>query len=173
LLRASRPELAIIDRDTRDAVQAVLTVHARNYKARTVPHGNTDYLLTGLLRCGCGGAPMQIMGGSAQRYYRCVANRKRGTCSNRLSVREGLTRARILEAVSGALATPKAIAYCASAFAERVFRLRALTVQSARTALRTYFKGGTITMTPEPLGDGQAYVSRAEFLPLVLLNQNA
>jgi hypothetical protein len=60
---------------------------------------------------------------------------------------------------------------------ERVFQLRALTessdVQGARSALRTYFKGGTITMTPEPLGDGQAYVSPAEFLPLVLLNQNA
>lgn len=60
---------------------------------------------------------------------------------------------------------------------ERVFQLRALAessdVQSARAALKGYLKGGTITMTPEPHGDGQAYVARAEFLPLVFLTENA
>jgi hypothetical protein len=60
---------------------------------------------------------------------------------------------------------------------ERVFELRALAessvAQSARVALRSDFKGGTITMTPEPFGDGQAYVARAELLPLFLLIQNA
>src|SRR5690349_13574462 len=59
----------------------------------------------------------------------------------------------------------------------RVFELRALAessdVQSARAALRNYIKGGTITTTPESFGDGQAYVARAEFLPLVLLTQDA
>lgn len=43
---------------------------------------------------------MQISGGSPHRYYRCVSNRKRGVCPNRLSVRETLTRQRILEASS-------------------------------------------------------------------------
>jgi hypothetical protein len=28
-------------------------------------------------------------------------------------------------------------------------------------------------MTPEPFGDGQAYVARADLLPLVFLTQNA
>ena len=28
--------------------------------------------------------------------------------------------------------------------------------QSARTALQGYFQGGTVTMTPEPHGGGQA-----------------
>jgi site-specific DNA recombinase len=198
---------------------------------------------------------MQIMGGSSERYYRCVANRKRGTCSNRLSVREGLTRTRILAAVSDALATPKAIAYVRQRLAERagslsrdashelaessarlqrteervrglitmqadgdrspmvaqmradleaqathersaiadfralasapirlppvdllterVLSLRALSeskdVQSARAALRSYFKDGVITMTPEPHGDGLAYVARGEFMPFALL----
>jgi hypothetical protein len=32
-------------------------------------------------------------------------------------------------------------------------------------------KGGTITLTPEPVGDAQAYVARAEFMPLVLLSK--
>ena len=38
-------------------------------------------------------------------------------------------------------------------------------VQSARAALRSYFKDGAITMTPEPNGDGLAYVARGEFMP--------
>jgi DNA invertase Pin-like site-specific DNA recombinase len=259
VLRTIRPELAIVDRPTWDAVQALLTDHAKSYKARAVPHGKTSYLLTGLLRCGCCGAAMQIMGGSTERYYRCVANRKRGTCSNRLSVRERLTRTRILAAVSEALATPKAIAYVRQRIAERagslsrdagrelgvrsarlerteerirglitmqadgdrspmvaqmradlesqaaqeraaIADLRAVTsapirlppvdlltervlslrllsesmdVQSARKALQSYFRGGTITMTPEPHGDGQAYVARGEFMPLALLMDKA
>jgi hypothetical protein len=56
---------------------------------------------------------------------------------------------------------------------ERVFALRALAesedVQGARAALQSYFEGGTITMTPEPHGDGQAYVARGNFMPLALL----
>jgi site-specific DNA recombinase len=120
VLRDQRPDLAIVDRQTWDAVQAMLAEHARKYKARAVPHGKTNYLLTGLLRCACCGAPMQITGGSSERYYRCVSNRKRGTCSNRLSVRERLTRERILEAIRQALETPNAIAYVRQRFAERV-----------------------------------------------------
>ncbi len=255
VLRGTRPELAIVDCETWNAVQALLTDHASKYKARALPHGKTSYLLTGLLRCGCCGAAMQIMGGSSDRYYRCAANRKRGTCANRQSVREGVTRTRILAALSEALATPKAIAYVRQRLAERagsvsrdasrelaertarlerteerirgiitmqadgdrspmvaqmradleaqaaqertaiadlrtlssapirlppldllterVLSLRALTeskdMQSARTALRTYFKDGTITMTPEPHGDGFAYVARGDFMPLALL----
>ena len=60
---------------------------------------------------------------------------------------------------------------------ERVLALRALTessdVDGARAALRRYLKGGEITLTPELFGDGQAYTARAEFLPLVLLTENA
>jgi hypothetical protein len=52
---------------------------------------------------------------------------------------------------------------------ERVLQLRALTesadVQSARAALRRYLRGGEITLMP----DGDAYLARAEFVPLALL----
>jgi hypothetical protein len=206
-------------------------------------------------RCGYCGAAMQITGGSSERYYRCVSNRKRGTCTNRLSVRERLTRQQILEAIRQALETPSAIAYVRQRFAERigaisrdasrelaersarlertderirgiilmqadgdrspmvaqmrhdleaqaadersavaelrtqtsapirlppldllterVFALRALAetedVQAARAALQSYFAGSTITMTPEPHGEGQAYVARGNFMPLALL----
>ncbi len=162
VLRTNRPELTVVDRQTWDAVQALLAKHAKNYKARAVPHGRTNYLLTGLLRCGCCGAPMQIMGGSTERYYRCVANRKRGTCSNRLSVREGLTRTRILAAVSEALATPKAIAYVRQRLAERAGSLsrdagREVAERSGRLERTEERVRGLITMQAE--GDRSPMVS--------------
>lgn len=259
VLRDFRPDLAIVDRSTWDAVQLRLVDHARKYKARNIPHQKTGYLLTGLLKCACCGALMQISGGSPHRYYRCVSNRKRGVCTNRLSVRETLARQRVLEAISSAIASPAAIAHIRhrlterlgsrsrdiaaeleervarlkrveervrglivmqadgdrspmvaempadfevqaqaerlavqdlrsqadapidlpplDLITERVLSLRALSessdVDGARAALRRYLKDGEITITPEPYGDGFAYVARAEFLPLVFLTENA
>jgi hypothetical protein len=97
---------------------------------------------------------MQIMGGRGERYYRCVANRKRGTCSNRLSVREGLTRTRVLTAVSEALATPNAIAYVRQRLAERAGALsrdagRDVTERSARLERTEERVRGLITMQAE------------------------
>jgi hypothetical protein len=60
---------------------------------------------------------------------------------------------------------------------ERVLGLKALTesadVDGARATLRRYLKDGQITLTPEPFGDAQAYTTRAEFLPLVMLTDKA
>jgi len=120
VLRDERLELAIVECAVWDAVQARLLAHAEDYKARAIPHRKTDYLLTGLLKCGCCGALMQISGGSPYRYYRCVSNRKRGVCTNRLSVRETLTKQRLLEAISGAIASPEAVAYVRRRLAERL-----------------------------------------------------
>ena len=260
VLRELRVDLAIIDRGTWDAVQARLSEHAKNYNARAIPHiDRTQYLLTGLLKCGCCGGFMQISGGSPHRYYRCVSNRKRGVCANRLSVRESLTRERVLGAIASAVASPAAAAHVrhrlaerlgsrsreagseladrtarlkriedrirgiivmqadgdrsplvaqmradfeaqaqteraaidelrsqvegpirlppADLITERVLALKALAespdVDGARAALRRYLKGGTITLTPEPFGDAQAYAARAEFMPLVMLSENA
>jgi hypothetical protein len=64
-----RPDLAIVDRATWDAVQAKIEEHARAYNAGAVPRRKTSYLPTGMLKCGCCGALMQINGGSTQRYY--------------------------------------------------------------------------------------------------------
>jgi site-specific DNA recombinase len=120
VLRDERPELAIVDRATWDAVQIRMSEHAQDYKARAIPHQKTGYLLTGLLKCACCGALMQISGGSPYRYYRCVSNRKRGVCANRLSVRETLTRQRILEAISSAVASPDAADHIRHRLAERL-----------------------------------------------------
>src|SRR3954468_2638613 len=74
VLHDDRPDLAIVDRATWDAVQAKIEEHTRAYNAGAVPRRKTSYLLTGMLKCGCCGALMQINGGSTQRYYRCTAN---------------------------------------------------------------------------------------------------
>jgi site-specific DNA recombinase len=259
VLRDELPELAIVDLATWNAVQVRLNEHAQDYKARAIPHQKTGYLLTGLLKCACCGALMQISGGSPHRYYRCVSNRKRGVCSNRLSVRETLTRQRILEAISSAVASPDAADHIRHRLAERlgsfsrdiatelgertarlqrveervrglivmqaegdrspmvgqmradleaqaqaeraalanlrtqadapirlppvdliterVLALQALTespdVDGARAALRRYLKDGEITLTPERFEGRETYVTRAEFLPLVFLTENA
>lgn len=120
VLRDERPELAIVERAVWDAVQARLLAHAGDYKARAIPHRKTEYLLTGLLKCGCCGGLMQISGGSPHRYYRCVSNRKRGVCVNRLSVRETLTKQRLLSALGEAIASPEAIAHVRHRLAERL-----------------------------------------------------
>jgi hypothetical protein len=80
---------------------------------------------------------MQISGGSPHRYYRCVANRKRGVCANRLSVRETLTRERILGAISHAIATLESAAYVRHRLAERMGSLsRAVDAELAEHAAR-------------------------------------
>jgi len=105
VLTAERPELAIVERDTWDRVQARLAQHSK--PSASAPKRRTVYLFSSLLRCGVCGALLEISSGSSDRYYRCSASRKRGTCENRLSVRESLTRTRLVEAVRQTLFGPR------------------------------------------------------------------
>jgi hypothetical protein len=66
------------------------------------------------------GSLLEISSGSSDRYYRCSASRKRGTCQNRLSVRESLTRARLGEAIRETLTAPDLIADIRKRLAERL-----------------------------------------------------
>src|SRR4051794_27446875 len=49
--------------------------------------------------------------------------KKRGTCSNRLSVREDVVRTRILQAMRDRLSSPSAVAYLRKRIAERLGEL--------------------------------------------------
>ncbi|HKO47442.1 MAG TPA: recombinase family protein [Polyangiaceae bacterium] len=118
VLTAERPELAIVERETWDRVQARLLGNARS--TSPTPKRRTTYLLSSLLRCGVCGALLEISSGSSDRYYRCSASRKRGTCENRLSVRESLTRTRVIEGVRETLAGPKVAADVRKRLAERL-----------------------------------------------------
>lgn len=109
LVEAKFAELAIIDRELWDNVQAKLSTHADRYARREVSDRKSSYLLTGLLRCGRCGGLMQIAGGTHARY-RCAANSKRGTCDNSLSIREATIRGALVRAMSEGLAKPENLA---------------------------------------------------------------
>lgn len=100
-----REHLRIIDEATWEAVQARLgAVRAHYVKADgagkpTVQGKPSAYLLSGLMVCGDCGALMFVNGGTKYRRYRCTANARRGTCANRVTVKEWVARTRIVAAI--------------------------------------------------------------------------
>ncbi len=113
---SERPELRIIDAGLWDAVRARLAATKRKYttgsKERVAVSGRkSSYLLSGILVCDVCGGPMTIHGGTSARYYRCSANRTKGTCENALSVREEVIRTEILDVLRQELLTPERIAF--------------------------------------------------------------
>lgn len=120
VIRIMRPELAIIDHHTWDAVQLRHADAAVRYGASVrTPKRPTSYLLSTLLVCDMCGSPMEIAGGSPGRErYRCSRNRKRGTCSNALSVREANARASVLTGLRRALTSPATLEHVRTYLAE-------------------------------------------------------
>lgn len=104
VMRFERPDLRIIEELRWNEVQARLQMTKRKYtkgrnrrpKGRARPPRKSPYVLSGLLYCGECDAPMTIVGGSSAAYYRCSDERKKGTCKNKLSVREEVARSGIL-----------------------------------------------------------------------------
>ena len=115
ILRQKYPERRIIEQQIFDAVQRRLgEIRACYAKGGNGQSGRrTTYPFSGILHCGECGAPMVIFSGSHQRYYRCSANAKRGTCANKLSVREDVVRAGVLGELRRRLTSPEAVAYLA------------------------------------------------------------
>ncbi len=123
VVKVDRPDLAVVDGELWDRVQSRIAANAEAYKssnASRAPRRRTPYLLSSLLRCGSCGALMDLSGGSPHRYYRCVANRKRGTCENQLSVRETVARERILAAVAQTVQGDAAVQHIRKRLAKRL-----------------------------------------------------
>jgi DNA invertase Pin-like site-specific DNA recombinase len=78
------------------------------------------YALSGLLRCGVCGAPMTIHGGSSASYYRCSDQKKRGTCSNAVSLREDVMREALMGALRNRYGKPSAVMYLRKKIAEQL-----------------------------------------------------
>jgi DNA invertase Pin-like site-specific DNA recombinase len=122
------PERCIIDADTWNAVQARLaSVRACYVKPKdgqpkgAVQSGRRNaYPLSGLLYCGVCGAPMTIHAGTSARYYRCSDQKKRGTCSNKLPLREDIAKARLYEAFDARYRNPLAVLYLRQQIAQRL-----------------------------------------------------
>jgi hypothetical protein len=87
-------------------------------KGRAVTGRQNNYVLSGLLKCGCCGAPMTMHGGTSANYYRCSDQKKRGTCSNKLSLREDVAKRCLMGALRDRYAKPSAVAYLRKKMAE-------------------------------------------------------
>ena len=66
---------------------------------------------------------MDIHGGTNANYYRCVDQKKRGTCHNKLSLREDLAKRRLLDVVEQRYRNPDAILYLRKRIAEKLGEL--------------------------------------------------
>jgi len=136
VLRSTHPDRRIIDEATWEAVQtrlaevrACYTKKGNGPSASATSGRRNTYLLSGLLRCGVCGGPMTISAGTSAAYYRCSDQWKRGTCSNKLSLREDVARRRILGALADRFRTPNALTHIRKKIAEHL-GLRARTVNA-------------------------------------------
>ncbi len=124
VMTMERPELRIIEASVWTEVQARLAAVRRNYTKRKREGGivrkPTKYLLSGLLVCAQCGAPMSISAGSNAAYYRCQGNRTKGTCPNRVSVREDVARRRVLKGIQEYMLSDEGIAQFRKRIAEEL-----------------------------------------------------
>ncbi len=63
---------------------------------------------------------MTIHAGTSARYYRCSDEKKRGTCANKLSLREDVAKQRLLDALHARYAAPSAVSYLRKKIAEHL-----------------------------------------------------
>ncbi len=130
IIRQHRPELVLVSQELWDEVHVRAQSVSRTYTqgAGGAPKGRAtgrknDYLLSGLLVCGLCGAAMTITKGTSAHYYKCGDYKKRGTCSNRKTLREDVARQRILQAVYERYRTPEAIAFLRQAIVDEIGRM--------------------------------------------------
>ena len=125
VITMERPELRIIDADTWAEVQNRLKAIHRKYtqgstKERVINPKRSSYLLSGLLVCDACSAPMSIHAGTSAAYYRCSANRTKGTCNSSVSVKEEVVRREVLGAIRQRLRSKDGIAFVRKRIAEEL-----------------------------------------------------
>ena len=117
---------AIIDRETFDRAQAILD--KRKACGDRKRGRNPDYILSGILRCTCGGAltPASTRAkGKEYRYYRCVTRDRFGTeACNAQPLPAGAIEEFVVEQMRGAVATPDMAAQVEEELLARVEVLR-------------------------------------------------
>jgi site-specific DNA recombinase len=120
------PELAIVDREIWDRIQARMTRRTRGDE-RTTRQGQRTYLTSGLLRCGVCGGPLSVRSAKAKggvRYvnFGCTAHSSRGgsICSNASTISEKKITEALIGALHEVLSGPEVQEAFARAFARRV-----------------------------------------------------
>jgi site-specific DNA recombinase len=102
-VQVSVPDLRIVSDALWTAVQDEFARRSRPRDARS-PAGKprAKHLLSGLIKCGICGSNFTISG---KDYYRCAAEKERGSCGNAFSVRKGALERATLDALKHDLLT--------------------------------------------------------------------
>ena len=91
------------------------------------------FLLTGLLRCGCCGAPYAVI---ARDRFGCSSYRSKGTCTNAYSINRRRIEARVLAALQTRMLAPELVAHFIRTFEAEIAR-RQKTAGSTQARLQS------------------------------------
>jgi hypothetical protein len=124
------PELRIVDQQLWDAVKArqreVRLEIGRNESGNALNRAHRrEFLLSGLLTCGCCGGGYTIM---AKDRYGCATRRIKGTCDNSKTISRDRVEQRVLGGLRDRLLAPELVAEFVRAFAEEMAELSRQTV---------------------------------------------
>ena len=120
------PELRILDQDVWDAArtrQANITyTMARNEAGHVLNRAHRrQFLLSGLLTCGCCGGVMTVTG---KDRYGCATRRSKGTCTNTHTINRQRIETRVLSALRERMITPDLVTEFIRTFDGELARLR-------------------------------------------------
>lgn len=168
-ITTEHPELAIVDRQTWDAVQARLQRRSGRGQGRRGPGRPIRNLLSGLLRCPECGGPIVVVDATA---YGCSTAKERRTCSNRLRLPRGHAERAVLKGVQEQLLTEEAFeafrrAYAAAAAQlrpdETLLRRRLADAERVHQNVMTAIREGIITpSTKAELQRAEAEIAAAQ-----------
>jgi site-specific DNA recombinase len=121
------PELRIIEDETWLEVQALQEGRSRPTRPDKGPspdwrHRRPKRLFSGLIKCASCGGGMTLI---SRVYYGCAANRNKGTCDNRLTLRLDRLEDAVLYGLQDRLLTPELTKIFVKEYTEEVNRIRA------------------------------------------------
>ena len=121
------PDLRIIENQTWVEVQALQVDRSRptHHDKGPAPdwrHRRPKHLFSGLIKCAACGGGMTLI---SRVYYGCAANRNKGTCSNRLTLRLDRLEEAVLRGLQENLVTPELTEVFVSEYTREVNRVRA------------------------------------------------
>ena len=120
------PELRVIDENLWARAQTLEESRSRETcpHIRNGPdwrHRRAKHLLSGLIKCGACGGGMTLI---SRVYYGCSANRNKGTCANRLTMRLDRLEEAVLRGLQSHLLTPELTATFVREYTAEINRLR-------------------------------------------------
>ena len=167
---AEAPDLRIIDDELWSTVQSLQDSRSKNTRpdAGRAPdwrNRRPKHLFSGLIKCASCGGGMSLI---SRVYYGCSANRSKGTCSNKATLRLDRLEESVLRGLQEQLVTPELTETFIREYTAEVNRLRA-DASASRTAneLRLTTIGKQIDNIVETVASGRsspALLDRLELL---------